>query len=221
MRKDALRAVDRNFPVIGSKLNPNLATLTPSLTPFLFPPPPTSPHETDSLGKLFKTYPLWSMEAPLSLALAIYPPCSPLTSPSSHRLACPFVPQNSPRRHPLAPCFSLVSSSSWILPILRPLIALFPWFPRRTSPSPTRSPLLLNRAHHPRGIPTFLIAATAFIPSNVSGRRTYKDGPEFNKSDNVRVYIVSRLAVPDNRQRIDFANANTFQRFSDRLINPS
>lgn len=96
-----------------------------------------------------------------------------------------------------------------------------PRFPRRPSPSTTRSPLLLNRAHHPRGIPTFLTAATAFIPSNVSGRRAYKDGPEFNKSDNVRVYIVSRLAVPDNRQRIDFTNANTFQRFSNRLINPS
>lgn len=118
-----------------------------------------------------------------------------------------------------SPPSTLVSRSSLLppgfsLPILRPLIALFRLLPR------LRSPLLLNRAHHPRGIPTFLTAATAFIPSNVSGRRAYKDGPEFNKSDNVRVYIVSRLAVPDNRQRIDFTDANTFQRFSDRLINP-
>lgn len=52
---------------------------------------------------------------------------------------------------------------------------------------PSSSPLLLNCAHHPRGIPTFLTAATAFIPSNVSGR-AYKAGPEFNKSDNVRVF---------------------------------
>lgn len=123
-----------------------------------------------------------------------------------------------------SPPSPLVSLSSLLLPgscrFSVPLIALFPRSPRRPSPTPTRSPLLLNRAHHPRGIPTFLTAATAFIPSNVSGRRAYKDGPEFNKSDNVRVYIVSRLAVPDNRQRIDFANANMLQRFSDRLINP-
>lgn len=159
------------------------------------------------------------MEAPLSLALAIYPPCSPLSSPSSHRLACPFVPQTSPRRHPLAPLclyrlFFFLDLADSPSPASLCSLGL-----RRPSPTPTRSPLLLNRAHHPRGIPTFLTAATAFIPSNVSGRRAYKDGPEFNKSDNVRVYI-SRLAVPDNRQRIDFSNANTLQRFSDRLINP-
>lgn len=145
---------------------------------------------------------------------------------SSHWLACPLVPQNSPLLTPSPSPYPLSLSS-----LLSPSgscrfsvpSSLFPWFPLRPSPPPRpSSPLLLNSVHHPRGIPTFLTATTAFIPSTVSGRRAYKDDPEFNKSDNVRVfrvYTVSQLAVPDNRQLIDFANANTFGRYSDRLIN--
>lgn len=108
---------------------------------------------------------------------------------SSHRLACPLVPQNLPLLTPLLP-LSLVSLSSLLSPSescrFSVPSSLLPWFPLR--PSPPRPASSQQRIHHPRGIPTFLTATTAFIPSTVSGRRAYKDGPEFNKSDNVRVF---------------------------------
>lgn len=52
--------------------------------------------------------------------------------------------------------------------------------------SSTRSPLLLNK-RTPSPEYSDFSDTTVFIPSNVSGRRAYKDGLGFNKSDNVRV----------------------------------
>lgn len=128
------------------------------------------------------------MKASLSLALAIYPPCFPLPSPS-HPTDWPVCSYRKTRLsqppYPLSLSSPLPPSGSCRFSVPS---SLFPWFPSSSVSTPIHSPLLLNSAHHPRGIPTFLTATTAFIPSTVSGRRAYKDGPEFNKSDNVRVF---------------------------------
>lgn len=99
---------------------------------------------------------------------------------------------------------STVSSASffWLLPV-HSLIHPASSPPGCSSICPS---LLFIRHNIPGGIPTFLTAATAFIPSNIYGRRAYKSDSESNKSDNApdfrRVYKPD--SYTDNRQRIDF-----------------
>lgn len=133
------------------------------------------------------------MEAPLSLALAIYPPfyaalfarsLIPPTGPSvltaNSHLPC----------YPLSLLLELLSLVSFARsfrlllrhrPLATPLLYGFPLRPPRFA-------RFFSSASGgiPEGIPTFLTAATAFIPSSSSPRRAYKGSPESNKSDNAR-----------------------------------
>lgn len=129
-------------------------------------------------------YPLWSIEASLSLAPAIYPLyCPPRSSlPLSHlsRLACPF---------PTAKFTSSTISSTfsfWLLPVLRPLITLFSRFPLHLS-----APRLARRFFsHPaqassREFRLFWQPRHRIYPIQHL-RRAYKGDSESNKSDNAR-----------------------------------
>lgn len=135
------------------------------------------------------------MEAPLSLALAIYPPFYAALfarSLSSLRLVRPFLPQTlTSLAHPLSLLLGTLVSRLFcsFLPALAsspsPRRSASPWL---SSARPPRLARFFSSASDgiPEGIPTFLTAATAFIPSSSSPGRAYKGSPESNKSDNAR-----------------------------------
>lgn len=140
------------------------------------------------------------MEAPLSLAPAIYPPfyaalfARPLIPPTGPSvLTARFTPCSLSL--PLAP-LSLVSftRSSWLLlllhPLVTPLLHGFPLYPTRFFSLASSHP---QAAASPREFLTFLTAATAFIPSSSSPGRAYKGSPESNKSDNAERKRDSRV----------------------------